>query len=211
MSAEINSQSQESSSTGEVFAFFKTIFIVVALAVTVRFFLIEPFKIPSGSMKPTLMIGDFILVSKLDYGIRIPFVPDRALTQYATPKRGDIVVFTRPDDPTTKKVDESDVNLIKRVIAVAGDTVEVKGSTVTLNGEVLEEDFVWWLEGGTKDFGPAEVPEGHILLLGDNRDHSKDSRFWKPSPFLPVGRVVGKAYFIYWSWDSFSRIGTFLK
>lgn len=194
----------------EVISFFRTIIVVVLLALFVRFFIVEPFKIPSGSMQPTLMIGDFILVSKLNYGIRIPFVPDRFLWMYDTPDRSDIVVFTRPDDPDTENVDESDVNLIKRVVAVSGDEVEVRKNQLSVNGKVVEEENVWWLEGGIRDFGPAKVPTGHVFLLGDNRDHSKDSRFWAPSSFLPVERVVGKAYFIYWS-RTFDRIGTILK
>jgi len=195
----------------EVLSFFKTLGIFLIVAMSVRTIVVEPFKIPSGSMIPTLQIGDYILVSKWDFGLHIPFFP-HAFAEWNSPKREDIVVFTRPDNPETPYNDESSVNIIKRVVAVAGDTIEVKADKVYLNGEVLQEQRYQtrWLDGGQKDFGPSVVPEGHVFLMGDNRDRSKDSRFWKPSPFLPVNRVVGKARMIYWRWDTFSRIGTLL-
>ena len=203
---------------GEVASFFKTIFIVVFLALCVRVSLIEAYKIPSGSMIPTLQIGDYILVNKLSYGLRIPKrlrmpegfeLPweDGFLFRYSQPSRGDIVVFTRPDDPLTPE-DESRTNLIKRVIGIPGDTVEVRGSQVILNGTPLEEDYARWVNGGSPEgsFGPEAIPPGHIFLLGDNRDNSRDSRFWD-YPFIDFDRVKGRALFIYWSLYDWQRIG----
>jgi signal peptidase I len=110
------------------------------------------------------------------------------------------VVFTLPDDPTTLDTDESDINLIKRVIGLPGDIVQVKGTTLYINGEKQEHDndHAQWLEGGNKDFGPIKIPEGKVLMLGDNRDHSRDSRYWS-DPFLDIDRIKGRAFVIYWS------------
>ena len=204
---------------GEVASFFKTIFIVLALALCVRVSLVEAYKIPSGSMIPTLQIGDYILVNKLSYGFRIPKtfrIPDGFelpwedgfLFRYGAPHRGDIVVFTRPDDPLTPE-DESRTNLIKRVIGVPGDTVEVRHAQVFINGAPLSEDYARWIMGGPPegDFGPMQVPADHIFLLGDNRDNSRDSRFWD-YPFIPYDRVKGRALIIYWSLYDWRRIGT---
>lgn len=206
----------------EVFSFLTTIISLIALALLLRVSVIEPYKIPSGSMIPTLQIGDYILVSKLSYGIRIPTsfrmpqgfeLPweDGFLWEYSAPKRGDVVVFTRPDDPETPE-DESRTNLIKRVIGLASDTIQVQGTTVFINGQALSEPYARWNRGGNPDgnFGPAQVPPHRILLLGDNRDNSKDSRFWN-DPFVDIGRVKGRAQIIYWSMDSLKRIGTVIR
>jgi signal peptidase I len=196
----------------EVVSFLKTILIIVALVILIRGTLIEPFKIPSASMVPTLKITDHILVSKLSYGIRLPFFT-YTIYQYSTPKRGDIVVFTRPDEPESTE-DESAINLIKRVIGLPGDEVRVHDAKVFINGQPLDEPYARWVHGGTPEgeFGPEKVPEGRIFLLGDNRDESKDSRFWKDH-FLEIGRVKGRALIIYWTWDPdfFSRLGKILK
>lgn len=206
----------------EVFSFVKTILIVIALALAVRVCVIEAYKIPSGSMIPTLQIGDYILVNKLSYGFRIPKhfrapqgfeLPweDGFLFRWGSPQRGDIVVFTRPDDPATSE-DESHTNLIKRVIGLPGETVEVKDTQVYINSTPLEESYARWISGGLVDgnFGPAKVPEDHILLLGDNRDNSKDSRFWN-DPFISIERVKGRALFIYWSLYDWRRIGHLVR
>ena len=195
----------------ETISFVKTAVILIAIAIFLRGSVVEAYKIPSSSMKPTLMIGDHIFVSKFNFGFRLPFVKN-TIWQYSAPERGDIVVFTRPDDPTTEGDDESKMNIIKRVIGVEGDTVEVRDTELYLNGKKFEEPYqVWWLNGGVGNFGPVKVPEGHVFLLGDNRDHSKDSRFWNPSPFLPISLVKGKALIIYWSFDSLSRIGGIIR
>lgn len=195
----------------EIGSFTYTIIICLILAIIIKGIVIEAYKIPSGSMKPTLMVGDQILVTKFNYGFRLPFVRD-TIIQWAKPKRGEIVVFTRPDDPTTEN-NEEDMNIIKRVMAIAGDKIEVRGTKVFRNDiELAETEYkVWWEDGGLYDFGPAIVPENHIFLMGDNRDHSKDSRVWNPSHFLSIERVKGKSLIIYWSFHSLSRIGTLTR
>lgn len=196
--------------TNEVVSFFKTVIILIIAAVLLRECVIEAFKIPSGSMIPTLQEGDHILVSKLSYGLRMPFVKE-TFFQYAAPERGDVVVFTRPDEIGTKD-DESSINIIKRVIGLPGDFVEVRGSTVFINQKPLGEPYARWDLGGIVDgyFGPVEVPAGHVILLGDNRDHSRDSRFWK-DPFLPINRIKGRALVIYFSWYDFWRVGRLIR
>lgn len=202
----------------EVLSFIKSVFIFVAIVICIRGTVVEAFKIPSGSMIPTLRIGDRILVSKFSYGIRfeIPFVQHPLFTntlfQYSIPHRTDIVVFTRPDDPSTTEKDESEDNIIKRVIGLPGETVEVRGTTVLINGQELIEPYARWEQGGSLEgnFGPKRVPEGHIFLMGDNRDASKDSRFWN-YPFLDLARVKGRAIIIYWSFDDLSRFGRILR
>jgi signal peptidase I len=195
----------------EIVEFFKTLLVILLIAFSIRVTIVEPFKIPSGSMIPTLQIGDFILVTKLAYGLRMPFMVD-SVAMWKEPKRGDVVVFTRPDDPNTPGEDDSEVHIIKRVIAVGGESVEVRGARVYINGAVIDEPYARWAEGGKFDgnFGPKTVPAGHVLLLGDNRDNSKDSRFWT-EPFLDVKRIKGKAVLVFWSWDSFSRIFTRIR
>ncbi len=195
----------------EFVSFLKTLGVILGLALVLRVCVVEPFKIPSGSMIPTLKVNDFILVLKFWYGLRLPFVPE-APVLWHTPERGDVVVFTRPDDPKTAFQDDSSINIIKRVIGLPGDTVEVRGPHVYINGAELTEPYARWSHGGNPEgnFGPKTVPEGHILLLGDNRDDSTDSRFWT-EPFLDIRRVKGKAVIIFWSWDSFARIGTGIR
>lgn len=199
------------SSIGEIVSFLKTLAIFLVAALVLRASVVEAFKIPSGSMIPTLRIHDHILVSKLSYGIRLPFVTESAYV-FAQPKRGDIVVFTRPDETDTPLEDESDINIIKRVVGLPGDTVEVRDTKVYINNEPIDEEYARWEEGGIREgnFGPEKIPENHIFLLGDNRDHSRDSRFWQ-DPFLPINRVKGRAMIIYWSWDNLGRIGTILR
>jgi signal peptidase I len=195
----------------EIGAFLKSLAVILAIALTVRCCVFEPFKIPSGSMIPTLQIGDYIIVLKYKYGLRLPFVTNSAI-MWDQPQRGDVVVFTRPDDPSTPGEDDSKINLIKRVIGTAGDRIEVRGTRVLINGTEAVEPYAQWAAGGNLEgnFGPVVVPEGHILLLGDNRDHSKDSRFWTDS-FLDVRRVKGKAVLVFWSWDTLSRFLTRIK
>ena len=192
------------------FSFLKTVAFIIIGVIIIRVTIIEAYRIPSGSMLPTLKIGDHILVTKLNYNLPIPFV-QKPILEYATPDRGDIVVFTRPNDPASIE-DDSKINVIKRVLAIAGDEIEVRGTAVYLNGNALNEiDYeVWWENGGIRNFGPIRVPDGHVFLMGDNRDHSKDSRFWTEA-FLPTWRIKGKALVVYWSWDSFRRIGTLIR
>ncbi len=195
----------------EAISFIKTLGVILLIAFSIRVTIVEPFKIPSGSMIPTLRIGDFILVMKFWYGLRLPMVTN-TYALWNTPKRGDVVVFTRPDDPNTPDEDDSQIHIIKRVVGLPGETVEVRGAQVLINGKPLEEPYVQWLEGGSLEgyFGPRTIPEGHVLLLGDNRDHSKDSRFWT-DPFLDIHRIKGRAVVVFWSWDSWRRIGNIIK
>jgi signal peptidase I len=195
----------------EIVSFLRTLVVIFAIAFSLRVTVVEPFKIPSGSMIPTLQIGDFILVLKFWYGLRLPFVTDSAV-MWNQPKRGDVVVFTRPDDPNTPDEDDSEIHIIKRVVGLAGESVEVRGAQVMVNGATLDEPYAQWSDGGKIEgnFGPYTVPPGHVLLLGDNRDNSKDSRFWS-NPFLDVKRIKGKAVVVFWSWDSLSRIFTRIR
>jgi len=206
-----HASSAPASNVAEVVSFFKTLAIFLVAALFLRASVVEAFKIPSGSMIPTLRIGDHILVSKLSYGVRLPFTTNSAYV-FSQPQRGDIVVFTRPDEQMTPLEDESEINIIKRVVGLPGDSVEVRDTKLYINNQPYNEDYARWEEGGIREgnFGPERVPEGHIFLLGDNRDHSRDSRFWE-QPFLPIERVKGRAMIIYWSWDDLGRIGTILR
>ena len=200
------------------------VFIVAALlALFIRTFIVQAFKIPSGSMKETLQIGDHILVNKFIYGVKLPFVMT-TIIPVSSPERGDIVVFKFPEDP--KK------DFIKRAVAVAGDTVEIVDKQVFINGERQDHPYAEFKEKSiippcndlqksmgfdrcNKDnYGPVTVPEGKLFVMGDNRDHSYDSRFWG---FVDLDVVKGKAFIIYWSWDSdntgvrWRRIGSIIR
>lgn len=192
----------------EVISFIYTALVFLFLWLFIRGSVIEAFKIPSGSMIPTLRVKDYLLVNKLSYGIRLPFVAD-TIYEYAKPKKGDIVVFTKE---IIDNEEEKDMNFIKRVIATEGDTVELKDMTVYVNDVPQKEDYAQWVYGGRKDgeFSKITVPKGHVFLMGDNRDMSKDSRFWR-SPFLPTKRIKGRAFFIYWSFNDFKRIFSIIK
>jgi len=191
----------------------EAIIVALLLALLIRTFVVQAFKIPSGSMEPTLMIGDHILVNKFLYGIKIPFTSIRFLPLYK-PQRGDVVVFIYPLD--------SSKDFIKRVVAVEGDTVKIVNKKLFINGSeaadphaVYKEDMVFPTEIQKRDnFGPVTVPQGSIFVLGDNRDRSLDSRFWG---FVPLEDLRGKAFIIYWSWNSqetnvrWNRIGYLIK
>ncbi|MBX7142982.1 MAG: signal peptidase I [Oligoflexia bacterium] len=194
----------------EILSFLKTLALFLAAAFILRASVVEAFKIPSLSMYPTLKEGDHILVSKLSYGFRLPLITN-SIFGFAEPHRGDIVVFTRPDDPRSPE-DDSAINIIKRVIGLPGEKVEVRETKVYINDVPLDEPYAHYDFDGIPDgnFGPAVIPAGHIFLMGDNRDHSKDSRFWT-YPFLDISRVKGRALIIYWSWAGLSRIGTLLR
>lgn len=210
MSSDETKEEKPVSWISEVVSFFKTIIILLIIAILIRGTVVEAFKIPSGSMIPTLQIGDHILVSKFNFGLRLPFIKT-TLFQYATPKRGDIVVFTRPNEEETIE-DESAINIIKRVIGLPGETIEVRGTQTFIDGNPIDEPYARWVSGGILEgnYGPVKIPEDSVILLGDNRDRSKDSRFWSYH-FLPIKLIKGKAFVIYWSWDNLSRIGTLVK
>lgn len=175
--------------------------MALLLALFIRTFIVQAFKIPSGSMIPTLQIGDHILVNKLAYGVRLPFL-ENYLVDFGAPKRGDVVVFIFPEDRSK--------DFIKRVVGVAGDSVEIRGKTVFINGKEIDDPHAQF-EGDdpqtaglpTRDhFGPKTVPANHIFVMGDNRDRSYDSRFWG---YVDLEDVRGKAFLIYWSWDGSDR------
>lgn len=211
-------------------SFFPIVFIVLIL----RSFIAEPFRIPSGSMMPTLLIGDFILVNKFTFGIRLPVLNNKII-ELNEPERGDIVVFRFPQKP--------EVDYIKRVIGLPGDRVAYYQKKILINGKpakqvslgayqaVGEGINMMGAEHITEDLSNVEhsilvrkgvpsvegifvVPEGHYFVMGDNRDNSNDSRYWGT---VPEENLVGKAFFIWMSWDwehkgiGFDRIGTILK
>ena len=191
----------------------EAILVAIVLALFIRTFIIQAFKIPSGSMKQTLQIGDHILVNKFIYGIKMPFLMT-TIVPIKNPERGDIVVFKFPEDP--------DKDFIKRVIGIAGDVVEGRDKHVYINHKRLNHDYGIHtdsniISGGIQprdNFGPVVVPENSLFVMGDNRDHSYDSRFWG---FVDLKAVRGKALIIYWSWDKenfgvrWNRLGQILK
>ncbi|MBN2060753.1 MAG: signal peptidase I [Deltaproteobacteria bacterium] len=192
--------------------------IAILLALFIRTFIIQAFKIPSGSMKPTLLVGDHLLVNKFIYGIKIPII-DRYLIEFKEPQRGDIVVFKWPKDERK--------DFIKRIIGVGGDTVEIRRDVLYVNNKKVESEYIEEYRdqeirfaqkyeeelGGVRhyildeiirydNFGPVTVPEGQIFVMGDNRDNSQDSRYWG---FVSVNKIKGKALIIYWSWPNWKR------
>jgi signal peptidase I len=174
--------------------------VALLLALVIRTFVVQAFKIPSGSMLPTLQIGDHILVNKFIYGPRLE-VP---LTQWSLgqlpgfrePRAGDVIVFIYPK--------ERDKDFIKRIVAVAGQTVESRGNTLLIDGKQVEDAHAHYEKRDHVDFGPYTVPAGHVFVMGDHRDESYDSRFWGP---VPIQDIKGLAMVIYWSWggDHFVR------
>lgn len=191
----------------------EAIIVAILLALFIRTFVVQAFKIPSGSMKQTLQIGDHILVNKFIYGIKMPFW-GKTIIPVKEPKHGDIIVFRFPEDP--------DKDFIKRVIGVEGDVVEIRDKVVYINQKRLNHDYGVHSDPGIiagrsqprDNFGPVKVPPDSLFVMGDNRDHSYDSRFWG---FVDLKAVKGKAFIIYWSWDKetfsprLNRIGDILK
>lgn len=202
----------------------RSIFPVILVVFLLRSFLAEPFRIPSSSMLPTLETGDFILVNKYDYGIRLPVI-DTKIIAIGEPQRGDVVVFRFP-------VNES-VDYIKRVVGLPGDRIVYRDKQLTINGEPVPQRFVAELDldgqvaemyeeklgddwhallnvpGKPGREGGLTVPEGAYFVMGDNRDNSNDSRVWG---FVPEENLVGRAFFIWMNWDfgsapKFDRIG----
>jgi signal peptidase I len=196
------SEAQEQVKTKSTFReYVEAIGMALLLALFIRTFIVQAFKIPSGSMIPTLQIGDHILVNKLAYGVRIPFW-EQYLVEFKQVERGDVVVFVFPEDRSK--------DFIKRVIGAPGDSVEIRGKKVYVNGKQIDDPHAHF-EGddpqnagltSRDDFGPKTVPENSIFVMGDNRDRSYDSRFWG---FVNLDDVRGKAFLIYWSWDGGDR------
>ena len=196
----------------------EAIVVAFAIALVIRTFVIQAFKIPSGSMIPTLQIGDHILVNKFLLGnpVDVPFTNIHLFRMpgLRKPHQGDIIVFKYPEDPTR--------DFIKRVIGVEGDVIESKDKVLYVNGRKVMEAYVQHVDSFIKpsgmdkrdNFGPVTVPKDSVFVMGDNRDQSYDSRFWG---FVDLSLVKGKAIIIYWSWDSdktwvrFNRIGGLIR
>ena len=170
--------------------------IAVLLALFIRTFVVQAFKIPSGSMEPTLLVGDHILVNKFIYGVKIPFVR-KTIIPIHQPRRNDVIVFIYPKDPSK--------DFIKRVIGLPGDRIEMLGHSIYINGKLFRDKHGVYTASpdSSTRFGPVMVPQGHIFVMGDNRDHSYDSRFWG---FVPLSSVKGKAFIVYWSWPHWKRL-----
>ncbi|MDE3154682.1 MAG: signal peptidase I [Acidobacteriota bacterium] len=187
--------------------YFESIVIAVILALFIRTFIVQAFKIPTGSMENTLLVGDHLLVNKFIFGPTDSSL-ERALLPMREPRRGDIVVFKYPEDPTR--------DFIKRVIGLPGETVELRNKRVFVNGKELTEPYVHFLEPPTgppgqaettafdvrENYGPVTVPAREYFVMGDNRDNSEDSRYWG---FLPRDYIKGKATLIYWSYEATSE------
>lgn len=201
----------------------EAIIVALLLAFFIREFIVQAFKIPSGSMKETLLVGDHILVSKFSYGIHVPnqipftsmqIFPDIHFFQ-GIPKRGDIVVFKYPKDQTR--------DFIKRVVGLPGETIEIRDQSIFINGQELKEgphvnhqdtNFLSNLYSPRDNLPPTKIPAGHLFVMGDNRENSQDSRWWGA---LDINLIKGRAFIIYWSWDSedtrlrWERLGKSLK
>ena len=191
----------------------EAILVAIVIALFIRTFVVQAFKIPSGSMKQTLLIGDHILVNKFAYGVKIPYL-HKTLIPIDNPQRGDIVVFRYPVDPSK--------DFIKRVIGIPGDVVEIRDKKLYINGQRVNHDYgmhtdprIFGENARPRDnFGPVTVPPHSLFVMGDNRDESFDSRFWG---FVDYKALLGKAFIIYWSWDKdnfgvrWSRIGHILR
>jgi len=182
----------------------EALFVAAVLALIIRTFVVQAFKIPSGSMEDTLLIGDHLLVNKFIYGMQVPFTNDRFLT-IRHPQRGDVIVFEFPEDKGKSYFQRRD--FIKRVIGTPGDVVEVRDKRVYVNGELYDipqevhkEAGILPADSSPRDFMPAvTVPPGKYFAMGDNRDRSYDSRFWG---FVDESEIKGLAFILYWSWDS---------
>jgi signal peptidase I len=184
--------------------------LAIALALTIRTFVVQAFKIPSGSMIPTLSIGDHILVNKFIYGIKLPFT-NVILVPISSPQPGDIIVFKYPEDESK--------DFIKRVVGTPGAVIEVRNKEVYVNNARVDDPRVQHTDRDIQlnkrdNFGPVTVPPGAYFVMGDNRDQSLDSRFWG---FVKENKIRGKAFLIYWSWDGadtwvrWSRIGRVIR
>ncbi len=200
----------------KIFEYAAAFLPVLLVVLCIRSFLYEPYRIPSGSMQPTLEIGDFIFVNKFAYGLRLP-VTNTTVVELGTPERGDVVVFKLPSDPRA--------NFIKRMVGLPGDVVEYRGKRLSINGEPVElsepvpvnsaspypvhkavevlgqaSHDVHFMPGRISKEGTFTVPEGQYFVMGDNRDNSRDSRY-PAVGFIPEDRLVGRAERIWFNWE----------
>jgi len=194
----------------------EALIVAAILALIIRTFVVQAFKIPSGSMEDTLLIGDHLLVNKFIYGTQLPFSDDPVLA-IRQPERGDIIVFEFPEDKDKSYFKRRD--FIKRVVGLPGDTIEIRNKNVFVNGErYITPEAVYKdgnLTAGPRDnMPPVTVPDDNYFVMGDNRDRSYDSRFWR---FVDRSAIKGLAFIKYWSWDSekfmprWGRIGRIIE
>jgi len=191
----------------------EAILVAIVIALFIRTFVVQAFKIPSGSMKQTLQIGDHILVNKFIYGVKVPYLHE-TIIPLKKPRRGDIIVFKYPVDPHK--------DFIKRVIGIPGDEIEIRDKKLYVNQKRVNRDYGVYTDSRIlsanvrprDNFGPVTVPQHSLFVMGDNRDESFDSRFWG---FVDYKALNGKAFIIYWSWDKenfgvrWNRLGQILK
>ena len=176
----------------------EAIILAFLIAMFIRTFVVQAFKIPSSSMVPTLQVGDHILVWKFMYGLKVPLVDKKLFAQF--PDRGDIIVFVYPRDRSK--------DFIKRVIGLPGEKIQIMGKTILVNDKPLEDPWGYYAEShvdtnSTRDnYGPTVVPPHSLFVMGDNRDNSQDSRYWG---FVDLNAVKGNAFMIYFSWNKTSR------
>jgi signal peptidase I len=171
--------------------YFESIVITAIIALFATTFVIQAFKIPTGSMESNLLIGDHLLVNKFIYGLHGRFLGK--ILPYKDLKRGDVIVFKYPNSP--------ELAYVKRLIGMPGDHIEMIGRTVYINGKALVENYTQYIDASSvyERYGPFDVPEGHYFAMGDNRDNSQDSRFWGS---VPRDHIIGKALVIYWSYET---------
>jgi signal peptidase I len=181
--------------------YLEPIAIAILIALFIRTFVVQAFKIPSSSMEPTLQVGDHLLVNKFIYGIKFPIIETKYF-QFKKPQRGDIIVFVYPKDRSK--------DFIKRVIGTEGEKVQIVHNKIYINNQLIEDPWGRYDERAPSTkymqpmeiFGPVTVPANSVFVLGDNRDNSQDSRFWG---FVNVNEVKGKALIIYFSWDRYAE------
>ena len=177
----------------------EALLVALLLALVIRTFVVQAFKIPSESMLQTLLVGDHLLASKFSYGVKVPFT-NYYVYKGSDPQRGEIIIFEYPNDPS--------VDYIKRIVGVPGDIIEVRNKQLFRNGEPVKESFVRFTEPDRiqpvrDNFGPVTVPADKYFVMGDNRDNSMDSRFWG---FVDRSAIRAKAWRIYWSWGGLGDI-----
>jgi signal peptidase I len=191
-------KSSQVKTKSQIREYVEAILTALLIAAFIISFIVQAFKIPSGSMIPTLLVGDHLFVNKFIYGVKIPFFR-KTIIPVTDPKRGDVIVFIYPQDRSK--------DFIKRVIGTAGDKIEMKNKKLFINDKaytdtfgIYDDDTVYPAEVQPRDnFGPITVPPDSLFVMGDNRDHSLDSRFWG---FVDLKDVQGKAFILYWSWNS---------